>query len=122
MIKESIQEIAAHPAPLFARYFAIEAVFLVGSHAEGRTRPNSDLDLALRDPRAQLGAHTIDIRADEFLGGLEALRECGKISVARHRRFVPQGRHIFANEGFGIVNQSRDVPRLFGEQGISRLS
>lgn len=63
MIKESIKEIAAHPAPLFARYFAIEAVFLVGSHAEGRTRPNSDLDLALRDPRAQLGAHTIDVLA-----------------------------------------------------------
>jgi predicted nucleotidyltransferase len=58
------QAIAAHLRPAFEQYPAIEAVFLFGSHAEGRARVDSDLDLALVGPRAQLEAQKLDLLAE----------------------------------------------------------
>lgn len=56
-------EIAALRA-LFERHFPVRAVYLFGSHAEGRARPDSDLDLAVVGPRGELEARRLDLLAD----------------------------------------------------------
>lgn len=73
MSRDSINEITAQIGPLLAHHPAIEAVFLFGSHVEGRARPDSDLGLALVGPRAQLEAHKIDVLAALTRAGFDRI-------------------------------------------------
>lgn len=49
----------------------IEAAYLFGSHALGRARPESDVDLALVGPRAEVQARKLDILADPAAAGFD---------------------------------------------------
>ena len=52
---------------------AIEAAYLFGSTAEGRARPDSDLDLALVGPADALQARKIDLLADLTAQGFDRI-------------------------------------------------
>ncbi|MDZ7750220.1 MAG: nucleotidyltransferase domain-containing protein [Gammaproteobacteria bacterium] len=58
---------------VFRTYPEITAVYLFGSHAEGRARPDSDLDLALVGPREVLEARKLDILADLTRAGFDRI-------------------------------------------------
>ncbi|MCS6847164.1 MAG: DUF86 domain-containing protein [Anaerolineae bacterium] len=49
---------------IFQRYPDVQAVYLFGSHAEGRARPDSDLDLAILPRHSALRERRLDILAD----------------------------------------------------------
>ena len=66
-----IDEIGQRLRPVFTAYPEIDAVFLFGSHAEGRAGPESDLDLAVVGPRASLEARRIDLLADITRAGFD---------------------------------------------------
>jgi hypothetical protein len=55
---------------VLCRYPTVEAAYLFGSHAEGRARPGSDVDLALVGIRDELHARKLDILADLTSEGL----------------------------------------------------
>ncbi|MFC1466200.1 MAG: nucleotidyltransferase domain-containing protein [Candidatus Brachytrichaceae bacterium NZ_4S206] len=48
-------------AGVFQRYPGVQAVYLFGSYAEGRARPDSDLDLAILLRHAGLRERRLDI-------------------------------------------------------------
>lgn len=56
---------------VLARYPSIQAVYLFGSHAVGRARRHSDLDLALVGPREELESCKLDILADLAAEGVD---------------------------------------------------
>ena len=56
---------------VLARYPFIEAAYLFGSHAAGRARPDSDVDLAVVGPRSEVQARKLDILADLTAEGLD---------------------------------------------------
>jgi hypothetical protein len=56
---------------VLGRFQIVQAAYLFGSHAEGRSKPGSDVDLALVGPRDQLQAHKLDILADLTAEGLD---------------------------------------------------
>lgn len=56
---------------VLARYPFIEAAYLFGSHAAGRAGPDSDVDLAVVGPRAELRARKLDILADLIAEGVD---------------------------------------------------
>ena len=56
---------------VLGRYQAVQAAYLFGSRAEGRSEPGSDVDLALAGPRHALQAHKLDILADLTAEGLD---------------------------------------------------
>jgi hypothetical protein len=58
---------------VFARYPFIEAVYLFGSHAAGRARPDSDVDLAVVGPRAAFAAQKLEILADLTSAGMNRI-------------------------------------------------
>lgn len=58
-------------AKVLARYPDIEAAFLFGSHAQGRAKTQSDLDLALVGPGARLRTLKLDVLADLTAEGFD---------------------------------------------------
>lgn len=56
---------------VLARYPFIEAAYLFGSHAAGRARPDSDVDLAVVGPRAELQACKLEILAELVAEGVD---------------------------------------------------
>jgi predicted nucleotidyltransferase len=57
--------------PVLDRYAAIEAAYLFGSHAHGRAKATSDIDLALVGSADRLGPVKIDLLADLVAAGLD---------------------------------------------------
>jgi len=51
-------------AEVFQRYPDIHAVYLFGSYAAGRVRPDSDIDLAIWPRRREIRERRLDILAD----------------------------------------------------------
>jgi len=66
MLKRIIPRILEH-------YPFVQAAYLFGSHAEGRGRPDSDIDLALVGPREKLQACKLDILTDLTAEGLDPI-------------------------------------------------
>ncbi len=66
-----IEALARRLRPVFEDHPDIEAVFLFGSHAAGRARPDSDLDLALVGPRDRLEKQKLDLLADLARAGFD---------------------------------------------------
>ncbi|MDZ7670552.1 MAG: nucleotidyltransferase domain-containing protein [Gammaproteobacteria bacterium] len=58
---------------VLARYPFVEAAYLFGSHAAGRARPDSDVDLAVVGSMAELHAHKLDILADLTAEGVDGV-------------------------------------------------
>jgi uncharacterized protein len=56
---------------VLARYPFIEAAYLFGSQAAGRAAPDSDVDLGLVGPRADVEARKLDILADLVAEGID---------------------------------------------------
>lgn len=54
-------------------YPSVQAAYLFGSHAEGRAKPGSDVDLALVGPRAELQTYKLDILADLTTEGIDRI-------------------------------------------------
>lgn len=73
MTTSAANDIAARLQPVFEGYSDIEAVYLFGSHAEGRAREDSDIDLALVGRRDRLEAQKIDLLADLTRAGLDRI-------------------------------------------------
>ncbi len=63
------EQLRAHQQQIGPRFPALQAVYLFGSVAEGRARPDSDVDLALVGPAEALRA--------QYLALLQALAEAG---------------------------------------------
>ena len=58
-------------AKVLARYPAVEAAYLFGSHARGTANAQSDIDLGLVGPPAKLNAIRLDLLADFVGDGLD---------------------------------------------------
>jgi predicted nucleotidyltransferase len=56
---------------VLARYPSIEAAYLFGSRAAGQARPDSDVDVALVGPRAELQARKVEILAELVAEGAD---------------------------------------------------
>jgi predicted nucleotidyltransferase len=56
---------------VLARYPSIEAAYLFGSRAAGQARPDSDVDVALVGPRAELQARKVEILAELVAEGVD---------------------------------------------------
>jgi predicted nucleotidyltransferase len=57
--------------PTLARYHAVEAAYLFGSHARGQATARSDVDLALVGPADRLRPVKLDLLADQVTAGLD---------------------------------------------------
>ncbi len=68
-----IADLAAVIAPVLARYPAIEAGYLFGSHARGDARPDSDLDLALVGDPSKLQDLKLDVLTDLTAAGFDRI-------------------------------------------------
>jgi predicted nucleotidyltransferase len=68
-----IKELAAVIAPILARYPAIEAGYLFGSHARGEARHDSDLDLALVGDPSKLQDLKLDVLTDLTAAGFDRI-------------------------------------------------
>lgn len=68
---ESIDDLKAVIAPILARYPAVMAGYLFGSHARGAASADSDLDLALVGDSSRLRAIQIDLLADLTVAGFD---------------------------------------------------
>lgn len=55
------------------RYPSIQAAYLFGSYAEGRQRNDSDIDLGLVGPRAELQPVKLDILSDLAAEGMDSV-------------------------------------------------
>jgi len=62
-----------HIKHVLARYPAVEAAYLFGSHAEGGAGPDSDLDIALLGARTELEPRKLDILADLTAEGMDRI-------------------------------------------------
>ena len=58
---------------VLARYPAVQAAYLFGSHARGTAHKHSDIDVALIGPAAQLDPIRLDILADFVAEGLDRI-------------------------------------------------
>jgi hypothetical protein len=56
---------------VISRYPSVQAVYLFGSHAEGRIKPDSDIDLALVGPCNELQKDKLNILSDFVAEGLD---------------------------------------------------
>jgi predicted nucleotidyltransferase len=56
---------------VFARHPEVMAVYLFGSYAEGRQRPESDIDLAILPATPDARNHKLDVLADLVQAGYE---------------------------------------------------
>lgn len=56
---------------VFRRYPEVRAVYLFGSAAEGRARPDSDLDLAILSDDPSLGARKLELLAELVRAGFD---------------------------------------------------
>ena len=56
---------------MLSRFPAVQAVYLFGSHAQGRATPDSDVDLALVGSRDALQAAKLEILADLTAEGVD---------------------------------------------------
>jgi len=82
---------------VFSRYPEVQAVYLYGSHASGRTHPQSDIDLAIYPDDPELKNQKLDILADLVRAGFENV----------HLAFVgPKSDPVFA---FEVIHQNRII-------------
>lgn len=56
-------------------------------------------------------------RQDEFLGDPERYGSAERFLQLAIEGLIDMGSHVIADEALGTVNQSRDIPRLFRENG-----
>ena len=108
-------------ATVLRQYPAIDAAFLFGSRAEGKAGPASDFDIALVGVRAELQAKKLDILAELVAAGFERTDLVlldGADPFMQFEASLDMGCHIVADEGLGTVEQDRDIPRLFRENGF----
>ncbi|HEU20656.1 MAG TPA: nucleotidyltransferase domain-containing protein, partial [Deltaproteobacteria bacterium] len=85
------------------RYPEIQAVYLFGSRASGKTHPESDLDLAVYPPSKPLKARRLDLMADLVKAGfdradLSFVEEDGDLVFAYEA--VRQNRIVYQTPGF----------------------
>jgi len=59
--------------PVLATFPDVQAAFLFGSHATGRARPDSDVDLGLAGPPERLEAQRLDLLTELTRAGLERI-------------------------------------------------
>lgn len=98
----TVDEIAQRIRRVFEKYPEVEAVFLFGSYAEGRARPDSDLDLALVGPRAELAPRKLDMLTDLVRAGFDRVDLVLLDGADPALRFeaVRPNRLIYARPGF----------------------
>jgi predicted nucleotidyltransferase len=102
MVMLTVDEITQHIWSVFEEYPEVEAVFLFGSYAEGRARPDSDLDLALVGPRAKLAPQKLDLLAKLIYAGFDHVDLVLLDGADPALRFeaVHPNRLIYARPGF----------------------
>ena len=109
---------------VLARYPFIEAAYLFGSHAAGRARPDSDVDVAVVGPRNELQARKLDILADLTAEGLDRVDLVALDGADPLLRFeaVHANCLVFARPGFDHgQNFSRALREYFDFEPYLRI-
>lgn len=111
-------------APILARYPAIEAAYLFGSHARGHATARSDIDLALVGPADRLRPAQLDLLADLVAAGLDRVDLVLLDGADLTLRFeaVSPNCLIYATEDFDVGSYfSRTVREYFDFEPYLRI-
>jgi uncharacterized protein len=104
-------------APLFAGYPEVEAVYLFGSHAEGRSRAGSDVDLGIVTRRGSVRPHKLMLLAELARRGfdrVDLLFIDPDIDLVMAFEAVRHNRLVYERDGFdSSAYFSKTVRRYF---------
>jgi predicted nucleotidyltransferase len=120
MTQPTLQEATDRLTPLFAGRTEVLAAYIFGSLASGRTRPNSDIDVAVLLDQAAMKHAPLSYRAD-LIAEAGAELETFEVDVVILNNAPPALAHNVITKGKLIFERSRSARIAFQVRNLNRF-